>query len=103
LPGSYITFLWNLLSKPTHCIRVRIAESVYNVRNVHDETMYDDRASSSDTLLGSDEGENANAAERRLLDRVAGALARLGRVKTVALGVKEKDAFFKVWTKQKKS
>src|SRR2546421_5356358 len=30
-PGSYWTFLWNILSKPTHCIRVRIAEVIYNV------------------------------------------------------------------------
>jgi 1-acyl-sn-glycerol-3-phosphate acyltransferase len=28
VPGYYATFLWNLLSEPTHCIRVRIAECV---------------------------------------------------------------------------
>lgn len=102
IPGSYITFLWNLLSKPTHCIRVRIAEGIYNVKSSQDENLLEERASSSDTLLGSEEGESVNAAERRLLDRVAGALARLGRVKTVALGVRDKEAFVRAWTKQKK-
>ncbi|KAI5286893.1 hypothetical protein KEM54_006419 [Ascosphaera aggregata] len=28
LPESYLSFLWHLLRKPTHCIRVRIAEQI---------------------------------------------------------------------------
>ncbi|KAL9633333.1 MAG: hypothetical protein Q9164_004764 [Protoblastenia rupestris] len=102
IPGSYITFLWNLLSKPSHCIRVRIAESVYNQRAPQTEALRDERASSSETLLGSEEGDNMNASEKRVLDRVADALARLGRIKRVALGVKDKQGFVKVWTNQKK-
>ncbi len=35
--------------------------------------------------------------ERRVLDAVAEALARLGRVKRVGLGAKEKDSFVKAW------
>ena len=116
LPGTYLTFLWDLLSKPTHCIRVRIAECVYNTPQTAPPTsansfatnfldsLQDDAASrsSSETLLGSEEGEVKNAAEKRVLDRVAEALARLGRVKRVGLGVKEKQEFIKAWTKQRR-
>lgn len=112
IPGTYVSFLWNLLSKPTHCIRVRIAESVHNTSQspatrsstsqTEREMLYDDRGSSSDTLLSSEDAENMNAAEKRVLDKVAEALARLGRVKRVGLGVKEKDEFAKAWTKQRR-
>lgn len=67
--------------------------------------LYEDRASSSgssDTLLGSEDAESMNAAEKRVLDKVAEALARLGRVKRVGLGVKDKDEFIKAWTKQRR-
>lgn len=111
VPGTYIPFLWNLLSKPTHCIRVRIAESVYNTvqppatRSPNSqrerEMLYEDSVSSSDTLLGSEDTETINAAEKRVLDKVAEALARLGRVQRVGLGVKDKDEFVKAWTKQR--
>ena len=63
--------------------------------------LYDDRASSSDTLLSSEDTESTNAAEKRVLIKVAEALARLGRVKRVGLGVKDKDEFIKAWTKQR--
>ena len=108
VPGTYFSFLWNLLSKPTHCIRVRIAESVHNTSqspttrsatNSPNSLGHDDRVSSSDTLLGSE--EDVNGAERRVLERIAEALARLGRVKRVALGVKEKQYFVKAWSKSK--
>lgn len=112
VPGTYISFVWNLLSKPTHCIRVRIAESVHNTsqspatRNstslIEREMLYEDRGSSSDTLLSSEDADNMNAAEKRVLDKVAEALARLGRVKRVGLGVKDKDEFVKAWTKQRR-
>lgn len=64
--------------------------------------LYDDRASSSDTLLSSEDIESINAVEKRILDKVAEALARLGRVKRVGLGVKDKDDFVKAWTKQQR-
>ena len=66
------------------------------------EISYDDRGSSSDTLLSPEDAESMNAAEKRVLDKVAGALARLGRVKRVGLGVKDKDEFVKAWTKQRR-
>ncbi|MCJ1364930.1 hypothetical protein MMC16_004047 [Acarospora aff. strigata] len=125
VPGAYFSFLWNLLSKPTHCIRVRIAENVYNTPTTTTTTMaarvarssyatnfldtlQDDTGSSStDTLLGSEEGDGGlavpiTADERRVLDKVAEALARLGRVKRVGLGVKEKAEFVRAWTRQRR-
>ena len=92
IPNSYLAFLWNLLSKPTHCIRVRIAESVHNT------TQSDDTASSTDTLLESEGGNASNLAERKLLDKIAEALARLGRVTRVGLGVKDKLSFIEAWS-----
>lgn len=64
--------------------------------------LYDDRGSSPDTLLSSEDAESMNVAEKRVLDKVAEALARLGRVKRVGLGVKDKDEFVKAWTKQRR-
>ncbi len=91
---------------------MRIAESVHNTSRlpatrgsasqIERDMLYEDRASSSETLLGSEDNEVINAAEKRTLDKVAEALARLGRVKRVGLGVKDKDEFVKVWTKQRR-
>ena len=68
---------------------------------LHDDG-WEERASSSDTLLGSEEGgESMTAGERRVLDRVAEALARLGRVKRVGLGVSDKERFVRAWRKEK--
>ena len=90
---------------------MRIAESVYNTaqppatRNPTSQRerdiLYEDSVSSSDTLLGSEDTETINAAEKRVLDKVAEALARLGRVQRVGLGVKDKAEFVKAWTKQR--
>ena len=101
VPGTYLAFLWNLLSEPTHCIRVRIAESVYNQKGVQNDAFRAERTSSSETLLGSEDGEGMTASERRVLDRVADALARLGRVKRVGLGVTDKQGFVKAYAKAK--
>lgn len=91
---------------------MRIAESVHNTsqspavrsstNQIEREMLYDDRASSSDTLLSLEDAESMNAAEKRVLDKVAEALARLGRVKRVGLGIKDKDEFVKAWTKQRR-
>lgn len=40
--------------------------------------------------------------EKAFLDRIAEALARLGRVKRVGLGVRDKQDFIKMWTKTNK-
>jgi 1-acyl-sn-glycerol-3-phosphate acyltransferase len=117
IPHSYATFLWNLCSKPTHCIRIRIAEAVYNTsKNVVEPvtaktTSYttnyldtlaasDSAASDADTLVGSDDSEGQTTTEEKaFLDRIAEALARLGRVKRVGLGVKDKVEFVAMWRK----
>lgn len=118
VPGQYWTFIWNLLSQPTHCIRVRIAEVVYNTSKSTEasekkdrylsnflDTLNDDsaRTSSSDTLTSLNEqpGE-VNPEERRVLDKVGEALARLGRVKRVGLTTKDKAAFCEIWSKRKR-
>ena len=109
IPQSYLTFLWNLLSKPTHCIRVRIAESLHNHKGSSiqgisskylSDTLDEDTASSTDTLLSYVEGEDLSVPEKKFLDKVAEALARLGRVKRVGLGVKDKVGFLRVWQKR---
>jgi len=66
------------------------------------DTLQEDTISSTDTLLGSDEGDGATLPERRVLDKIAEALARLGRVKRVGLGVKEKSEFVRAWSRQKR-
>jgi len=110
VPGQYWSFIWNLLSHPTHCIRVRIAEVVYNTskptekdRLLNNLLDLDDSAisSSTDTLTSLSDHE-ANAEERKVLDKVGEALARLGRVKRVGLTVKDKATFIEQWSKRKK-
>lgn len=95
IPGHYFSFIWNLLSQPTHCIKVRIAEVVFNTSKPTEQgpekkdkylsnfmdTLGEDSAmtSSTDTLTSlSDQPAEANAEEKRVLDKVGEALARLG-------------------------
>jgi 1-acyl-sn-glycerol-3-phosphate acyltransferase len=117
-PGAYWSFIWNLLSQPTHCIRVRIAEVVYNtskpevvvekkdkyLANILDQLAEDSAmTSSTDTLTSlSDQNGEVNAEEKRILDKVGEALARLGRVKRVGLTVKDKLAFVDAWSRRRK-
>jgi len=116
IPGAYLSFLWNLCSRPTHCIRVRIADAIYNTAagegrpqmekrpNSYSTNYFDEMQaslSSSDTLVGSD-GEGVNNEGKKVLERVAEDLARLGRVKRVGLGVTEKTEFLKAWSKTRK-
>lgn len=137
VPGAYWSFIWNLLSQPTHCIRVRIAEVVYNtsktsgaskagcglkdsmmltseqkkdryLTNFLDTLGEDDGVSSSTDTLGSvgDGSEKVERgvteAERRVLDKVGEALARLGRVKRVGLTLRDKAAFVEAWSRKKR-
>jgi 1-acyl-sn-glycerol-3-phosphate acyltransferase len=119
VPGQYWSFIWNLLSQPTHCIRVRIAEVVYNTSKPTDvtlekkekylssylDTLGEDsaRTSSTDTLTSlGDQSTEVNPEEKRVLDKVGEALARLGRVKRVGLTVKDKAAFCGAWSKKKR-
>ncbi|KAK8164844.1 hypothetical protein BKA80DRAFT_193221, partial [Phyllosticta citrichinensis] len=114
IPQTYFDFLWNLCSKPTHCIRVRIAEAVFNTSASSKQSA---TASGRDlsprsgdcvetngvdgSLLGNGDADGElSAEEQKVLDRVGEDLARLGRVKRVGLGVKEKADFIKTWTKK---
>lgn len=119
IPASFGTFLWNLCSQPTHCIRVRIAEAIYNTsatapgpdptaklssyKTNFFDSLSEDMASSVDTLVGEDIGSQGRLLPegKTFLDKVAEALARLGRVKRVGLGVKEKQNFVQSWTKSR--
>lgn len=123
IPGTYWTFLWNLLSRPTHCIRVRIAECVYVAPKATVQSSYLDKSytsnfldtlqaedatasSSTDTLASADDARSSNGLtleDKRILDRVADSLARLSRVKRVALGAKEKTSFVQSWNRQHKT
>ncbi|KAA8644013.1 lysophosphatidic acid acyltransferase LOA1 [Aspergillus tanneri] len=110
LPGCYLSFLWTLLSKPTHCIRVRIAEGVNR------SSIGSDASSTStskftydtnylDTLDKSTDGSEelgVSPGEKDLLDHVGDSLARLGRVKRVGLGVQEKKDFVRMWTRTRR-
>ena len=119
IPHAYLTFLWNLCSKPTHCIRIRIAEAVYNTSKRHlepvvaktssyttnylDTLASDSATSDADTLVGSEEPEGPTTKEEKaFLDKIAEALARLGRVKRVGLGVKDKIAFVAMWSRSRR-
>lgn len=91
VPGQWLTFLWNLLSRPTTCIRVRIAEGQMNSATAHTNgvtsgTSHELRyRNSANTPVSSD--------EQRVLDRIGEALARLSRVKRVGLTLEDKTAF----------
>lgn len=94
--GDYLGFLWRLLGRPTHTIRVRIAEGMHNTAHAvngipHARTA--ERRSS-----GGDEGVTAE--EQNFLDTIGEALARLGRVKRVGLTLKDKKAFVVAWNKK---
>lgn len=99
LPGTYLSFLWTLLSRPTHCIRVRVAESVVSGAGAGmsqvSKSMKQERVGSPEAAI--------TPAEKGLLDNVGEALARLGRVKRVGLGVKEKQDFVRMWTKTRRT
>jgi len=94
---------------------VRIAEAIYNTAAVAEvkenakaggSYIQDDmnlrESPSSETLLGESDAEGLTVHDRKVLDRVADDLARLGRVKRVGLGVKEKIDFVKAWSKTRR-
>ncbi|KAK4127992.1 hypothetical protein N657DRAFT_688153 [Parathielavia appendiculata] len=97
--SGWAGFLWKLLGRPTHCIRVRIAEGVYNT------TVAANGISEAHQELGQrGEGrgeDEPTPEEQRLLDQIGEALARLGRVKRVGLTLRDKKAFVAAWTKRR--
>ncbi|KAJ9134611.1 Acyltransferase [Pleurostoma richardsiae] len=99
VPRAYAGFLWNLLSRPTHCIRVRIAEATYNTASATNGVEPVDSSSAGE---GGDGEEELTPEEQRVLDRIAEALARLGRNKRVGLTLRDKAAFVEAWKKSRK-
>ncbi|KAL4864830.1 hypothetical protein BDV12DRAFT_175581 [Aspergillus spectabilis] len=116
LPGSYLSFFWSLLSKPTHYIRVRIAEPIVNsgrqpsvsekMKNSTYQTNFfdvlDEVSASKGGASSSEKVVDLSPAEKTLLDSVGESLARLGRGKRVGLGVGEKVEFVKEWKRTKR-
>jgi hypothetical protein len=126
VPGNYVSWFRNLLSKPTHTMRVRIAHRIYNnpnldtpstsIFNNQDGVKVDELDMGYDTNIfnsphlrngvkqgdAEKEGSGVSWDEQRVLDRVGEDLARLGRVKRVALGVQEKIGFLKVWSSRRR-
>lgn len=113
VPGwrGWAGFLWKLLGRPTHCIRVRIAEAVRNTAGATNGVSYAAVPAGAGAASGGGGSEGRagwegraedqpTAEEQKVLDRVAEALARLGRVKRVGLTLKEKKAFVAAWTKR---
>lgn len=97
VPGLWLTFLWNLLSRPTTCIRVRIAEAQTNTA----AAKTNGAASNGNGELRQ-RADAASSDEQKVLDRIAEALARLGRVKRVGLTVQDKAAFVQALNRRKK-
>ncbi|KAH7117834.1 hypothetical protein B0J11DRAFT_536821 [Dendryphion nanum] len=111
--GNRIQWMWRLLSRPTHTIRVRIAGPVFVSRqpkdsiesdmgfdtNIFDSPHMRNRAGEN----GADGEDNVDVTsdEQKVLDRVAEDLARMGRVKRVTLGAEQKQEFLKVWSKRR--
>ncbi|KAF4121891.1 1-acyl-sn-glycerol-3-phosphate acyltransferase [Geosmithia morbida] len=92
VPGQWLRFVWSLLSRPTTCVRVRVAEGQLNSSTALDNGASSALASSSSATSRAAEPE-LSANERKVLDRIGEALARLSRVKRVGLTMKDKAEF----------
>ncbi|KAI5849095.1 hypothetical protein BZA05DRAFT_446168 [Tricharina praecox] len=101
VPGAYQKFVWSLLSRPTHCIRVRIGDTIYNDaggerRRSRSSEEEERERESSDTVADADEDEDLDG----VCERGSEALARIGRSKRLNLGVKEKIEFIAAWRRR---
>ncbi|KAJ3953920.1 Lysophosphatidic acid:oleoyl-CoA acyltransferase 1, partial [Colletotrichum tropicale] len=103
VPGRWFKFLWDLLSRPTTCIRVRVAESILNssAAQTNGVSSSHDTGSSAQRRMGG-EPTGLSVEEQRVLDKVAEALARLCRNKRVGLTLRDKAAFVEAWSGRKK-
>ncbi|KAL2142563.1 hypothetical protein VTI28DRAFT_1009 [Corynascus sepedonium] len=103
-PKGWAAFAWKLLGRPTHYIRVRIAEGIHNTTGASNGVSTHAAAAAAGAARTGDwEGraeDQPTAEEQQLLDRVGEALARLGRAKRVGLTLKEKKGFLNAWAKR---
>jgi len=95
VPGAYAAFLWNLLSRPTHCIRVRIAEATTNTAAAVNGLVNGAMEKGVDG-----DSRDLTPEEKRVIDHVGETLARLARNKRVGLTLRDKLAFVDAWTKK---
>ena len=119
--GGQMSWLYKLLSKPTHQMRVRIATRVYNsalldspskgaqgTSSGYDGNIFDDLDfrngldTQSSGGMKVETGDGVSPDEQRVLDRVGEDLARLGRVKRVGLDMQTKIEFLKVWLSRRR-
>lgn len=117
LPGVFAAavFLWRLYGQTSHTVRTRIGTAV--VRSLNKTTAMSHSMSKAtgrskyegnffdtldDAALPLNDSDEVNEEERQVLDAVADTLARLGRVKRVDLGIREKNTFVQAWFKNKK-
>jgi len=101
VPGAYRKFLWSLLSRPTHCIRVRIGDIIYNEaggERRRSKTAADVASGGSDAVADADADEEEDL--DGVCERGSEALARIGRIKRLNLGVKEKIEFVSAWRRR---
>ncbi|KAH6641376.1 hypothetical protein F5144DRAFT_506599 [Chaetomium tenue] len=100
--AGWAGFVWKLLGRPTHCVRVRIAQAVYNTTAAPNGVP----EGAVGGVVGGGGGWEGRAEdqptveEQQLLDGVGEALARLGRVKRVGLTLKDKKRFLASWAKR---
>ncbi|KXH31511.1 acyltransferase [Colletotrichum nymphaeae SA-01] len=106
IPGRWAKFLWDLLSRPTTCIRVRVAESILNSSAAQTNGVSSSAASRENTAqrrigAGGGDAPALSIEEQRVLDKVGEALARLCRNKRVGLTLRDKSAFIEAWNGRK--
>lgn len=94
VPGRWLSFLWNLVSRPTSLVRVRIADATTN-----SAAAKVNGTSSADGVR--QRNASATPDEQKVLDRIAEALARLGRVKRVGLTLQDKAKFIQALSAKK--
>lgn len=121
IPGflEAIRFLWRLNSQSSHTVRTRIGTAVIRStskstamshslpkatgRSKYEgnffDTLENDRSLSG---LSTGDVDVLNEDEQQVLDAVADTLSRLGRVKRVDLGLREKTTFVQAWFRNKK-
>jgi hypothetical protein len=93
VPGRWLTFVWALLSRPTTCIRVRVAEGQINTAAAQTNGASTALVGAGDLRARTSADSVISSEEQRVMDRIGEALARLSRVKRVGLTMKDKDSF----------
>ncbi|KAK6341208.1 hypothetical protein TWF696_008294 [Orbilia brochopaga] len=106
LPNSITVCLWRLLGQPSHTIKVRIAEAIKIADLERSDTLASTSSSETITEKTIAKGDDARNSVTRvpragaLEEKVGEALARVGRIRRVGLGVKEKIGFWNAWKAQ---